>query len=156
LRAITTATAASVLGIDRKALDGLLLRLGPNVIPRGRQGVERRIPVNLLEVLALSADISAGLGSPLTESFHIAQRLLEASAVGAAELDRGPRVASTGSGGAALELSASGHAAVGEYLQVSVDAAALRREIASRLEVAIESVVRPRRGRPRKARLRNS
>lgn len=155
MRAVTTATAASVLGIDRKALDGLLLRLGPTVIPRGRQGVERRIPVSLLEVLALSADISAGLGSPLTESFHVAQLLLEVSPIEAVQADGGRRM-SPASGGPGAELTSAGHAAVGEYLQVKVDAAALRREIASRLEVAIESVVRPRRGRPRKARLRGA
>ena len=47
MRAVTTATAATVLGIERRSLDNLLLQLGPLALPPGRQGLERRIPVSL-------------------------------------------------------------------------------------------------------------
>jgi len=119
MRAVTTATAAVALGIDRKTLDNAISRLGSAVVPRGRQGLERRIPANLLPVIALAMDISSHLGTPIREAFPLAQRLM----VGQREL--GPR------------------------LSIHADVDRIQGEISARLESAIETVVRRPRGRPR-------
>lgn len=119
---MTTATAAAVLGIERKSLDNLILRLGDSVFPVGRQGIERRIPVTMLPELLLVADLSAELAIPARPALDLARRLL------------------------------AGDRDLGEFVTATVDQAALELEIEQRLEPAIESVVRPRRGRPRRPR----
>lgn len=119
MRAVTTATAAVALGIDRKTLDNAISRLGSAVVPRGRQGLERRIPANLLPVIALAMDISTHLGTPIREAFPLAQRLM------AGQRELGPR------------------------LSIHADVDRIQGEISARLESAIETVVRRPRGRPR-------
>ena len=120
MRAVTTATAAAVLGIERKALDNILSRLGEDVIPKGRQGVERRIPVALLGELLLTAEIAHRLGGSVREAYALAQQLTR------------------------------GESTLGSFVRVSADTTSVRTEIDHRLEVAIESVVRRPRGRPPK------
>ena len=120
MRAVTVATAAVILGLERKALDNVLNRLAGDVIPRGRQGVERRIPVSLLEQLLLATEISTQFGAPIREALATAQRLTE------------------------------GETAAGPFLELRADLTALRAELDRQMEVAIESVVRRPRGRPRK------
>lgn len=130
MRALTTATAAVVLGLERKAFDNLIVRLGPDVLPPGRQGVERRVPVTLVEELMLCLELSAGLGIPARAALAIAQRLM----------------------GRHSQASASegftGSLEVGPFVQLGADLAALRAETQRRCAVAIESVVRRPRGRP--------
>ncbi len=125
MRAVTTATAALVLGVERKSLDNLLNRIDPDALPKGRQGVERRIPIALLETLAITSDLMATLGSPARETFHVARLI------------------------AATPTADGARAQLGPFISVSVDLPALRREINERLEQAIERVVRRPRGRPR-------
>lgn len=144
MRAVTTATAAAVLGLDRKALDSLLVRLGTDVLPQGRQGLERRIPVGLLEVLALTSDISAAINIPARQAFAFAQLLIAHEDLSAPA--HGSR-ASDGSSGAIRRRP--GGTSIGTFLTVDADLSALRQAIDERLEMAIESVVRPARGRPR-------
>lgn len=117
--------------MDRKAFDSFLARLGADVLPPGRQGVERRVPVGALELLALTHEITVGLRVPAREALVIAR-----SALG----DR-----PDASSGPDLSESA---ATIGRFSSLLVDRTALKREIKERLEAAIESVVRPRRGRP--------
>jgi hypothetical protein len=62
------------LGIERKSLDSMLARLSNGVLPKGRQGVERRIPVHLLETLALATDLADGLGLQFREAFDVAHQ----------------------------------------------------------------------------------
>lgn len=146
MRAVTTTTAAIVLGIERKALDNLLLRLGPEALPKGRQGVERRIPISLLEHLALTTELSETLGVPVREAFILSRAL-----TGEVPLDQGSRDM-----GGALEASGTGHgtrdsgATLGDYLRIDADLERLREDIDARLALAIESVVRRPRGRPRR------
>ena len=121
MRAVTTATAAAVLGIERKALDNILSRLGEDVVPKGRQGVERRIPVALLSELLLTTEIGQRLGGSVREAFALAQRLTH------------------------------GESNLGPFLMISADIASIKAEIDQQLEVAIESVVRRPRGRPPQA-----
>jgi hypothetical protein len=119
LRAITTATAAAAIGIQKKALDNLLGRLDLPEAVSGRQGVDRRIPVTLLPELLLAVEISEQLGVSVRAAFELARRLSDGP------IDLGP------------------------YLNLRADFAAVRGEVEEQLEVAIETVVRKRRGRPR-------
>lgn len=119
MRAITTATAAAAIGIQKKALDNLLGRLDLPEAVSGRQGVDRRIPVTLLPELLLAVEISEQLGVSVRAAFELARRLSDGP------IDLGP------------------------YLNLRADFAAVRGEVEEQLEVAIETVVRKRRGRPR-------
>lgn len=122
MRAVTTATAAAVLGIKRKALDNMLGRLDSPEIPRGKQGVERRIPMSMLADLFIATEIASRLGVPARESFELAKR-----------------------------LASAGEGALGPFLQIQVDRDALQAELNAQLAIAIESVVRKPRGRPRRS-----
>ena len=136
MRAVTSATAASVLQIDRKSFDNLLLRIGPAAVPPGRQGVERRIPVSLVEELLLAADLNIALGVPAKVAFRIAQQLLGRS--------------TEGTRGNTAEFLGSLN--IGAFVQLGADVALLRAEMQRRYEVAVETVVRQARGRPSKRR----
>lgn len=118
MRAVTTATAAAVIGIDRKSLDNLLLRLGPTHLAPGRQGVERRIPVNMLPELFLAVEFSRTLDAPVRQAFELARRSL------------------------------AGDSSVGTFARLAVDIESVQAEVEERLSAAIESVVRRPRGRP--------
>ncbi len=119
MRAVTTATAAVALGLQKKALDNLLGRLDLPEAASGRQGVERRIPVSLLPQLLLTAELSNLLDMPIRSAFALARRLV------------------------------AGDVAAGPFLQLRVDTESITAEIDRQLEVAIETVVRRPRGRPR-------
>lgn len=133
MRAVTAATAADILQLEQKAFDNLLLRIGPDAISPGRQGVERRIPVALIEDLLLTRELSAGLAIPTKDAFQLARRLL----------GRSP-----GTGRPDLRAAFVGSLHVGEFIQLGTDVAAVRQQVQSRLEAAVETVVRRRRGRP--------
>lgn len=136
MRAVTAATAAAILQVDRKSFDNMLLRIGPDALPRGRQGVERRIPVPLIEDLLLARDLSAALSIPVKEAFGMARQLLGRTPDG----DLRQRA----------EFVGSLH--VGDFIQLGADLTKLREELQWRIETAVESVVRPVRGRPSRAR----
>lgn len=101
----------------------------------GRQGVERRISVALIEDLFLTRELSLGLSIPTKDAFRIARLLL----------GRSP-----GSGRPDLAAEFIGSLPVGAFLQLGTDVTALRQEVQARLEAAVETVVRRRRGRPPK------
>jgi hypothetical protein len=130
----------------------MLSRIGKGLLPPGRQGVERRIPVQLLEVLALTGNLSDRLGVPVREAFMLARAL-----TGSARPSAEPTVPEPGDAaqvrldGQINHLSAdSATFEIGGYAALRLDRAALRREIELRVASAIETVVRPRRGRPRR------
>jgi hypothetical protein len=128
--------------MDKRSLDSMLARIGSELIPRGRQGLERRIPVNLLEVLALTADLVKGLGLPVREAFVLARSMTAGAGL--------PSATATTDGSPESDHALEPIVAVGEFASLQVDRQALRGEIEQRLAAAIESVVRPRRGRPRR------
>jgi hypothetical protein len=121
MRAVTSATAATILGMERKTFDNLLARLGGEEFPRGRQGVERRVPVALLPQLLLCAELSAKLSVPLREAFSLARALADGQQPGA------------------------------PFIRLEADFDVLRDEIDQQLETAVETVVRRPRGRPKRA-----
>ena len=135
MRAVTTATAAAVLRMDRKSFDNFLLRIGPEAVPAGRQGVERRITLGLLEALFLAKELNGTLGVPAREAFAVARRLLGRTAEGAEMSGGGDFV---------------GSLRIGAFVQIGADLSFLRSELQHRFESAVETVVRPQRGRPRK------
>jgi len=118
LRAVTSATAATVLGIRPKQLDNVLARIGARAFPIGRQGRDRRLPIQRLPELALTLELVTRLGVPVRKAHRVAAAILQG------DLDAGP------------------------VLQLAVDLAHLRRRIDERLALAIETVVRLPRGRP--------
>ena len=122
--------------LDQKTFDNLLLRIGSEAVSPGRQGVERRIPVVLIEELLLARDLSAALAIPTRDAFAVARRLLG-------------RSESSGE----VELGGGFHGSlhVGEFIQLGADLAELRATLQARLESAVETVVRRPRGRPPKA-----
>jgi len=136
LRAVTAGTAAEILRLEQKAFDNLLLRLGADAIAPGRQGVERRIPVLLIEDLLLAREISAELAVPTREAFQLARRLLGRSPM---------------SGRPDLSAGFVGSLHLGDFIQLGADVATLREQVQARLEAAVETVVRRRRGRPPKS-----
>lgn len=105
--------------MQKKALDNLLGRLDLPEAASGRQGVERRIPVTLLPELLLTAELTDQLDMPIRSAFALARRLV------------------------------AGEVALGPFLNVRAETAALSEEIDRELEVAIETVVRRPRGRPK-------
>ena len=137
MRAVTTATAAAVLQMDRKSFDNFLLRIGPEALPAGRQGVERRIALGLLEELLLAKELNGVLGVPAREAFTVARRLLGRTADGSEMTMDGEFV---------------GSLCIGTFVQIGADLSSLRSELQHRYEAAVETVVRPQRGRPRKRR----
>lgn len=135
MRAVTAATAADILELGQKSFDNLLLRIGPDAIAPGRQGMERRIPVVLIEDLLLTRELSSGLAIPTRDAFQLARRLL----------GRSP-----GTGRPDLRVAFVGSLHIGEFIQLGTDVTALRHHVQARLEGAVETVVRRRRGRPRR------
>jgi hypothetical protein len=133
LRAVTTATAAAVLQMDRKSFDNFLLRIGSDAIPAGRQGVERRITLGLLEELLLAKELNGTIGVPAKDAFAVARRLL----------GRVPHLDKSEAG-----TDFIGSLRVGHFIQLGADLASLRTELQQRYEAAVETVVRPQRGRP--------
>ena len=134
MRAVTTTTAADVLQVSRKSLDNLLGRIGSIGVGPGKQGVERRISVALLEELALTVELSRRAGIPAREAFALARALL-----GRARADLSHP---------SLSPDFIGSVALGPFVQLGADVRALREDLQTKLEAAIESVVRRRRGRP--------
>jgi hypothetical protein len=121
--------------MDRKSFDNFLLRIGSEAVPAGRQGVERRIALGLLEELLLAKELNGTLGVPAREAFTVARRLLGRTADGT----------DTSLGGEFV-----GSLKIGTFVQLGADLSSLRTELQHRYESAVETVVRPQRGRPRK------
>ena len=118
MRAVTSATAAAVLGIRAKQLDNVLARIGDGAVVRGRQGLERRIPIHRLPELGLTLELVGRLGLPVRKAHRVAAAVIR------------------------------GDLEVGPILALAADLDRLRRDIDERLAMTIESLVRPRRGRP--------
>lgn len=121
--------------MDRKSFDNFLLRIGSDAIPAGRQGVERRIALALLEELLLAKELNVSLGVPAKEAYLTACRLLGRTPAAAPSAPQGEFV---------------GSLRIGNFVQLGADLGTLRAELQQRYENAVETVVRPQRGRPPK------
>lgn len=119
MRAVNTATAAAILGLEAKAFDNMIGRIGLSELPRGRQGLARRIPVSVLPQLLLTAELTEHLGIPYRHAYDVAKAL------------------------------ADGRQPAGPFVTVQADYERIRGQVNAQLEHAIESVVPRPRGRPR-------
>ena len=123
MKSITTATAAAAIGVSRKRLDNILAREARRLLPAGRHGRSRRVSIAVVEVIGLGLVLSRDLGSPISKSLGLAERLL----------------ASSGNG--VLGLGTLGH--------LAFDVVKFRRAIEHAVAESIEQTPTPSRGRPR-------
>lgn len=121
MRLYSVSIAALAIGSSQKWLDNVLSHFPvPDVAVRKR-GVARRIPHRALLQLAVTRELHVELGMGVRDALFLASELL----------------ASDGD-----SVSRGGH------LRVTLNRAALERELSSRLLDALESAPAPRRGRP--------
>ena len=121
-RAYTVATAALALGTSPKWIDNALSHHTVADLTQGRQGVPRRLSIEVLLVLAIALLLTGELGTTLMPAIRIAE-----------ELARAPGVFKSATG-----------------LSIQLDLDTLRMTLLARLEEAVEVAPLPRRGRPPK------
>ena len=119
---LSTDASAAALGIDRKTLDNILAREARSLIGTGRRGKSRRIPVAMLERVAVALILKRDLGVNLAKGFELAERIL-ASPVSAVT--------------------------VGSLGTLTFDVTRLRQALEHSIGEALESVAERTRGRPR-------
>lgn len=119
-RAYTVATAALALDMPSKWVDNILSHYAVPGVAQQRQGVARKLSVDGLLVLALTAFLIQELGAPVLKAIGIAEVLLR----------NGGRYESPGGFSLILDLST------------------FRTGLLERLENAVEMAPIPRRGRP--------
>ena len=119
-RAYTVATAALALGMAIKWVDNVLSHNEIGGIRQERQGIARRLSVEGLLTLALTALLIHELGVPTTRAIAIAEGIIEAN---------GRHVGKDG-------------------LIVEIDLPTFQASLLERLENAVEVAPVPRRGRP--------
>lgn len=120
--AVTSGTAAFVLGIPKKDLDNILSRHTVGGFERGTRGRARRISLASIEQVAIAVDLARDFSIPVSSALVLAEQAL-ASREG-------------------VITSPGGH------LAIHADLDRIRRELHERLSEAIEHVIPPRRGRP--------
>lgn len=119
-RAYTVATAALALGMPIKWVDNILSHNKLGGIRQERQGVARRLSVEGLLVLALTALLIRELGLSTTRAITTAERIIKGE----------------------------GRHAGDQGLTVEIDLPAFHAGLLERLENAVEIAPVPRRGRP--------
>lgn len=122
MRNLSTATSAEALGVAPKALDNLLTREARRLLPRGRRGRARRIPLPVVERVAVALILRRDLGVSHSRGLELAGEL----------------------------LASSGEVLIGSLGTLRFDVSRLRVALQSALADAAEEVVVPRRGRPPK------
>lgn len=120
--AVTSGTAAFVLGIPKKDLDNILSRHSVRGFERGTRGLARRISLDSIEQVAIAIDLARDFSIPISLALAFAEQAL-ASREG-------------------VVTSPDGH------LAIHADLDRIRKDLHGRLSEAIEYVIPPRRGRP--------
>jgi hypothetical protein len=115
------AAVAEAVNLEPKQLDNLLSRNQIPGVDRTKRGVSRRLTTEGAIILCLARELSEALRIPLGSALHFAK-----TAVG---LDPVP-----------IEL--------GNFVTLQIDQDLLRSSITARLDAAVETVGRRRRGRP--------
>ena len=124
MRLVTTRLAAAALGVAPKALDNLLVREAKFLVPPGKRGLARLIPLPSLELLAVALLLVRDAGIPRGKAVVLARSLVGS--------DRGEM-------------------ALGTLGRLSYDLAALRRVVESAIaDNWEEGSLRPRGRPPRK------
>src|SRR5665647_402719 len=112
MRAVTSGTAAFVLGIPKKDLDNILSRHTVRGFERGTRGLARRISLASIEQVAIAIDLARDFSIPISLALTLAEQTL-ASREG-------------------VVTSPGGH------LAIHADVGRIRRELLERLSEAIE------------------
>jgi len=115
------AAVAEAVNLEPKQLDNLLSRNYLPGVERKRRGVARRLTSDVVVVISLARELASALGIPLANALPFAQ----------AAIDQEP-----------LQIE------LGRFVTMRIDKASLRASIAERLDAAVETVGRRRRGRP--------
>ena len=108
-------------------MDNVLAREGRMLLPPGRHGRARRVPVPVVETVAMGLVLSRDLGTPISKGLQLAARLLASPTVGSIEL--------------------------GGLGRLSFDVGAFRRLIEAAVADSIEQTATPLRGRPQARRV---
>jgi hypothetical protein len=122
MKTLSTYAAATALGVDRKTLDNALAREARQLIGGGRRGRSRRIPLPVLERLAIAFILTRDLGVGLARGLDLAEQIVNADG----------RPVSFGSLG-----------------ELSFDTARLSRALERSIGDVLESTAEPLRGRRR-------
>ena len=122
MKSLTTDVAAAALGIERRKLDNVLSREGRSLIGVGCRGRSRRIPMRVVEHVALALVLGRDLGMGVARALDLAGRILESP---------GSRVS------------------VGSISMLECDVERLRVALELSVAEALESVAERTRGRPR-------
>ena len=120
-RAYTVATAALALDMPAKWVDNVLSHYFIHGVRQERQGVARRLTIDGLMLLALTALLTHDLGIPAGKAIAVAEDVVR--------------------GGGSYTSS--------QGLHVELDLASFRADLLEQLEHAVEIAPIPRRGRPR-------
>ena len=120
-RAYTVATAALALDMPAKWVDNVLSHYFIHGVRQERQGVARRLTIDGLMLLALTALLTHDLGIPAGKAIAVAEHVVR--------------------GGGSYTSS--------QGLHVELDLASFRADLLEQLEHAVEIAPIPRRGRPR-------
>lgn len=119
-RAYTVATAALALGMPAKWVDNVLSHNRLPGIRQERQGIARRLSIEGLLALALTAVLTQELGLSTAKAIVVAEGIVQGS----------------------------GRYLTGEVLSIEIDLEAFQASLLEKLERAVEIAPIPRRGRP--------
>ena len=122
MKTLSTAAASAALGIDRKTLDNVLSREGRSFFGRRARGHSRRIPVAVVERLAVGLILGRDLGVGIARGLELAELLL---------------------------ASPAATVTVGSLTSLAFDMLGLRKALDRSIDEALESMVEPTRGRPK-------
>lgn len=118
------AAVAEAVNLEPKQLDNLLSRNQIPGVDRTKRGVSRRLSTDVAIILCLARELSQALRIPIGSALHFAKT--------AVRPDPAP-----------IEL--------GNFVTLQIDQHLLRSSITARLDAAVETVGRRRRGRPRRS-----
>jgi hypothetical protein len=119
-RAYTVATAALALGVTTKWVDNILSHNKVAGIRQERQGIPRRLSIDGLTILGLTALLNSELGLPTAKAISISEKIIKTN----------------------------GRYFAQEGLSVQIDLASFQASLLEHLESAVEIAPVPRRGRP--------
>jgi hypothetical protein len=123
MKTLSTASAATALGIDQKVLDNALAREARSLVSTGRRGRNRRIPVAALERIAVAFVLNRDLGVSVAKGLELAELILATPA---------------------------SPVPIGKLGSLTFDVSHLQRMLEVAVDEALESVAEPIRGRPKR------
>jgi hypothetical protein len=120
MKTLSTNAAAAALGVERKTLDNILAREARSLLKSGSRGRSRRIPVSVLERVAVALILNRDAEIGLARGLELAEGLLDESSI-----------------------------SLGPLTTLAFDVTRLRKTLERSIDDALESIAEPTRGRPR-------